>query len=70
MTTVNRAGALFHSVSVLYCMTTSLANGGVELGTLGMHERKLRELAAVVGFHDVRRVPIENPFNVLYALRP
>ena len=31
-------GAMFHGFSVLYCMTTSLANGGVGLGTVGLHE--------------------------------
>jgi hypothetical protein len=63
-------GALFHAISVLYCMTTSLANGGMALGTLGLHERKLRELASVVGFRDIRRVPVDDPFNILYELRP
>jgi hypothetical protein len=62
-------GCIFHGISILYCMTTSLAKGGAGLGTLGLHEHKLRELAAVVGFGDVRRVPIENPFNNLYELR-
>ena len=62
-------GSMFHGISILYCMTTSLASGGAGLGTLGLHEHKLRELAAVVGFRDVRRVPIENPFNNLYELR-
>jgi hypothetical protein len=60
---------MFHGISILYCMTTSLASGGAGLGTLGCHEHKLRELAAVVGFRDFRRVPIENPFNNLYELR-
>ena len=62
-------GSLFHGISILYCMTTSLAAGGAGLGTLGLHEHKLRELAAVVGFRDIRRAPIENPFNNLYELR-
>jgi SAM-dependent methyltransferase len=62
-------GSMFYGISILYCMTTSLAAGGAGLGTLGLHERKLRELAAVVGFRDVRRVPIQNPFNNLYELR-
>jgi 2-polyprenyl-3-methyl-5-hydroxy-6-metoxy-1,4-benzoquinol methylase len=62
-------GSMFHGISILYCMTTSLAGGGAGLGTLGLHEHKLRELAAVVGFRDTRRVPIENPFNNLYELR-
>ena len=43
----NPLGAMFHGVSVFYCMTTSLANNGAGLGTLGFHEaqgsRALRE---------------------------
>lgn len=62
-------GAMFHGVSVLYCMTTSLANGGAGLGTLGFHEGKVRELCTAAGFSNVRRVPIENPFNSLYEIR-
>ena len=62
-------GSMFHGISILYCMTTSLAAGGAGLGTLGLHEHKLRELAAVVGFRDIKRVAIENPFNNLYELR-
>jgi SAM-dependent methyltransferase len=63
-------GALFHGVSTLYCMTTSLANGGAGLGTLGFHEAKVHELCEKAGFSSVRRVPIENPFNNLYEARP
>jgi SAM-dependent methyltransferase len=62
-------GSIFHGISILYCMTTSLACGGAGLGTLGVHEHKLRELATVIGFRDIRRVPIEDPFNNLYELR-
>jgi 2-polyprenyl-3-methyl-5-hydroxy-6-metoxy-1,4-benzoquinol methylase len=61
-------GAMFHGVSVLYCMTTSLANGGAGLGTLGLHEHRLREYATVAGFRDVR-VAFQDPFNNLYELR-
>ena len=63
-------GAMFHGFSVLYCMTTSLAGGGMGLGTLGFHEPKVRELCSQVGFSNVRRVPLENPFNNLYEIRP
>jgi hypothetical protein len=63
-------GAMFHGFSVFYCMTTSLANGGVGLGTVGLHEPKMRELCAEAGFTGVRRVPLENPFNNLYEVRP
>ena len=63
-------GALFHGFSVLYCMTTSLAGHGAGLGTVGLPEPRLRELATGAGFSAVRRVPLENPFNTLYELRP
>lgn len=62
-------GAFFHGCSVLLCMTMSLAEQGAGLGTLGLHEGKLRELCAQVGFGAVRTVPIENPFNNLYEIR-
>jgi hypothetical protein len=35
-----------------------------------MPEARVRELCAVAGFATVERVPIENPFNVLYEIRP
>ena len=63
-------GAMFYGFSVLYCMTTSLAGGGTGLGTLGFHEPKARELCAEAGFRKLRRVPLENPFNNLYEIRP
>jgi 2-polyprenyl-3-methyl-5-hydroxy-6-metoxy-1,4-benzoquinol methylase len=62
-------GAMFLSFSVLYCMTTSLAHSGAGLGSVGLHEQKLRELAGEAGFGSVRRVEMENPFNNLYELR-
>ncbi len=63
-------GAMFHGVSVMYCMTTSLANGGAGLGTLGFHERRVNEMCQEAGFRSIRRVPLENPFNNLYEIRP
>ncbi len=63
-------GAIFHGISVLYCMTTSLSNGGVGLGTLGFHEAKVRELCAEAGFSSVRKLPLENPFNNIYEINP
>ncbi|MGH2947503.1 MAG: class I SAM-dependent methyltransferase, partial [Solirubrobacteraceae bacterium] len=62
--------ALFYGFSVFYCMTTSLAHGGEGLGTCGMPEAKVRELCTEAGFATVERVPIENPFNALYEIRP
>jgi len=66
----NPLGAMFHGVSVFYCMTTSLANNGAGLGTLGFHEAKVRELCEKAGFSSVRRVQLENPFNNLYEAKP
>ena len=63
-------GAMFHGFSVLYCMTTSLAGGGMGLGTLGFHAPKVRELCTAAGFQSVRQVPLDNPFNNLYEIRP
>ena len=63
-------GAFFYSVSVLYCMTSSLAHYGEGLGTVGLPESKIRELCAEAGFGHVRRVPMENPFNILYEITP
>jgi len=67
---VGPLGALFHGFSVLYCMTTSLAWGGTGLGTVGFHERKVQEMCSEAGFHGVRKVPLENPFNNLYEITP
>ena len=62
-------GTVLHGVSVLYCMTTSLAGGGAGLGTLGFHEPKAREMCAEVGFGSVRKLPMENAFNNVYEIR-
>ncbi len=63
-------GAFFYSVSVLYCMTSSLAHHGEGLGTVGIPESKMHELCVEAGFSHVRRVPMENPFNILYEITP
>ena len=59
---------LLYGFSVLYCMTTSLARGGRGLGTLGLPERVLRDLAGHAGFTSVRKVDMDNPFNSLYEV--
>jgi 2-polyprenyl-3-methyl-5-hydroxy-6-metoxy-1,4-benzoquinol methylase len=62
-------GAMFYSFSVLYCMTTSLAHNGEGLGTAGANEHKVRELCQDVGFREVRRLPIDDPFSIIYEIR-
>jgi SAM-dependent methyltransferase len=65
---VGPIATLLYGFSVLYCMTTSLAEGGEGLGTLGLPEPALRDLAARAGYVHVRRVEMDNPFNSLYEL--
>lgn len=62
-------GAAGYAMSLLYCMTTSLAAGGEGLGSFGLPEPRVRELCAEAGFSSVRVVPVENPRNVLYEIR-
>jgi 2-polyprenyl-3-methyl-5-hydroxy-6-metoxy-1,4-benzoquinol methylase len=61
-------GAYFYGVSLLFCMTTSLAQDGAGLGTCGFNEHTARRLCAEAGFGTVRRVEIDNPFNILYEI--
>jgi len=49
--------AFLYGLSLLYCMTTSLADGGAGLGTCGLPEAEVRRLCKEAGFSTVRRVP-------------
>lgn len=60
---------VFYAFSLMYCMTTSLGQGGVGLGTCGLPESKVRELCDRAGFRSVHVVPFEDPFNVLYQAK-
>jgi 2-polyprenyl-3-methyl-5-hydroxy-6-metoxy-1,4-benzoquinol methylase len=60
--------AYFYGVSVLFCLTTSLAQDGAGLGTCGFNEYTARRLCAQAGFGTVRRVEMDNPFNILYEI--
>lgn len=61
---------VMYGSSIMYCMTSSLASGGAGLGTLGFPESKAKELCAEAGFSSVRLLPLDNPFNNLYEVRP
>ncbi len=67
---VGPIATMFYGFSIFYCMTTSLAGGGAALGTCGMPESVVRELSAEAGFGEVVRSTAEDPFNVLYDIRP
>jgi 2-polyprenyl-3-methyl-5-hydroxy-6-metoxy-1,4-benzoquinol methylase len=61
---------VFYGFSVFYCMTTSLAHGGEGLGTVGLPHAKLSDLCEQAGFGEVRKLPLENPFNNVYEIKP
>jgi SAM-dependent methyltransferase len=64
-----RVEALYHAVSLLYCLSTSLAAGGPGLGSLGLPEHRLAEVAAEAGFAGTRKVLDSPPGHALYELR-
>ena len=39
-------------------------------GTCGLPESKLGELAPSAGFDSVQKLPLDNPFNNLYEVKP
>lgn len=63
-------GALFYGWSIMYCMTTSLAEGGEGLGTLGMPPSMVKKYCDEAGFSNVRKLPLDNSFNILYEVKP
>jgi SAM-dependent methyltransferase len=60
--------AFIYSASTLYCMTTSLSQGGEGLGA-ALGEAKARELAEEAGFSHFRRLPLDDPFSLLMELK-
>lgn len=58
-----------YGMSLTYCMTTSLANHGEGLGTLGMPEKVVHELCGEAGFEHIRKLPCSNDFVSLYEVR-
>ena len=60
--------ALLYGVSLMFCMTQSLAAGGAGLGTAWGPERA-KVLCHEAGFMHFRRLPVENPFSAFYEVR-
>lgn len=67
---VGPLATLMYGISVVYCMTTSLAHGGAGLGACGLPPRRVREVCDEAGFGSVRRLELQDPFNALYEIRP
>jgi 2-polyprenyl-3-methyl-5-hydroxy-6-metoxy-1,4-benzoquinol methylase len=59
---LNPVGRVFYSVSMLQCMSASLAHGGAGYGAC-MGPAKIQQIAREAGFSKVEKLPIENPFN-------
>ena len=63
-----RLAPCFQSCSVLLCLTLSLADHGEGLGTLGLHEPKLRELGTAGGLRERPAHTDGQPVQRLYEL--
>ena len=62
-------GSMLYAVSVLYCMTTSLANGGEGVGTM-WGEQTARRYLLEAGFTDVLVEQIEgDPLHSFFIAR-
>lgn len=61
---------LRYGASLLYCMSTSLAAGGVGLGTMGLPESKMRTLCLEAGFGNLRRVTPDSAAHNVYEVAP
>jgi SAM-dependent methyltransferase len=61
--------AVGYAVSVLHCMTVSLAEGGAGLGTM-WGEQTARRMLAEAGFTAVAVVDAPDGFNSLYTCQP
>ena len=63
-------GQIYYGVSLLYCLSVSRAAGGPGLGSLGLTESRLAELAGKAGFSEVRRLTDVPPAHALYEVSP
>ncbi len=65
---LNPTGRSMYAASTMHCMTVSLAGGGEGLGVV-VGERRAREMALEAGFSGFTRLPVENPYHQIFALR-
>lgn len=65
----NARSALFYGVSLMYCMTQSLAAGGAGLGA-GWGAGRAEALCRSAGFSRFERLPIDNPFSAFFRVGP
>lgn len=67
----NPMAALMYGISIMSCMNSALSEpDGLGLGTLGLPERRAREMAAVAGFTRFTRLDIDHALNAFFEVRP
>jgi 2-polyprenyl-3-methyl-5-hydroxy-6-metoxy-1,4-benzoquinol methylase len=67
----NPMASLMYGISVLSCMSSALSEAdGAGLGTLGLSERRAREMTQAAGFSRFRRLAVDHAVNAFYEVRP
>jgi 2-polyprenyl-3-methyl-5-hydroxy-6-metoxy-1,4-benzoquinol methylase len=67
----NPMAAMMYGMSVLSCMSSALSEqGGLGLGTLGLHPQLAREMTLEAGFTRFEVLDFDHPVNAFYAVRP
>lgn len=61
-------GQVYYAVSLLYCLPASLDAGGPGLGSLGLTQTRLDQLATEAGFARVNRLADVPPGHVVYEV--
>ncbi len=57
-----------YGVSLFYCMSSSVAEGGPGYGA-AIKQSEVKMLGLKAGFKKFRRLPVENPFDALYEFK-
>ena len=55
-------------MSLHFCMTTAISQGGTGIGTVGLSPKVLTELCDKVGFGQIKKIDINHPLNCLYEI--
>lgn len=67
----NLFAPMLYTFSILACLSSGLSEpGGAGLGTCGLPEPAMRDLANGAGFTRFRRLDLPHPVNAYYEIRP
>lgn len=67
----NPMAALMYGMSVTTCMSSALSEeGGLGLGTLGLHPELCERMAREAGFSSFETLELDHPVNAFYVVRP